>query len=307
MRAAIITELGAEPVLGERPDPVAGEGGVLVHVSTAALNPADLVYASGIRLKPSTPFVPGIEAVGRTPDGKRVYFYPAQHPPHGTFAEQAVAHLGQVQPLADDITDEQALCLGVAGTTAWLALTYKAGIQPGESVLVLGATGSVGQIAVQAAKALGARRVVAAGRDRETLDTLLDHGADTVVTLDEGYESRLVDASEGGASISSSTLCSATPWWPASGDPAGGRIVNLGMRAGRTVELPGIPLKGRDLLSCSIDMVPTAVKARAFGDLCQVARTGGIHVEFERTALADVAETWKRQATSPHCKLLIVP
>jgi len=306
VRAAIITELGAEPVLGERPDPVAGEGGVLVHVSTAALNPADLVYASGIRLKPSTPFVPGIEAVGRTPDGKRVYFYPAQHP-HGTFAEQAVAHLEQVQPLADDITDEQALCLGVAGTTAWLALTYKAGIQPGESVLVLGATGSVGQIAVQAAKALGARRVVAAGRDRETLDTLLDHGADTVVTLDEGYESRLVDASEGGFDLVVDSLF---------GDPmvagiratrAGGRIVNLGMRAGRTVELPGIPLKGRDLLSCSIDMVPTAVKARAFGDLCQVARTGGIHVEFERTALADVAETWKRQATSPHCKLLIVP
>ncbi len=249
MRAAIITELGAEPVLGERPDPVAGEGGVLVHVSTAALNPADLVYASGIRLKPSTPFVPGIEAVGRTPDGKRVYFYPAQHPPTARSRSRPWRTWGQVQPLADDITDEQALCLGVAGTTAWLALTYKAGIQPGESVLVLGATGSVGQIAVQAAKALGARRVVAAGRDRETLDTLLDHGADTVVTLDEGYESRLVDASEGGASISSSTLCSATPWWPASGrpGPAGGSSTSECAQAGPS-NSPGSPSKG---VTCS--------------------------------------------------------
>ncbi|MCJ0949857.1 hypothetical protein MTX37_28460 [Rhodococcus sp. ARC_M8] len=78
----------------------------------------------------------------------------------------------------------------------------------------------------------------------------------------------------------------------------GGRIVNLGMRAGWTVELRGIPLKERDLFSCSIGMVPIDVRARAFGDLSQLALTGGIHVESERTALADVAERWKRQETS---------
>lgn len=107
-----------------------------------------------------------------------------------------MAHAGQVQQLTDDITDEQALCLGVAGATAWLALIYKAGIRPKSGTGVWGDR-QVGQIAVQAAKALGARRVVAAGRDRETLDTVLDLEAATVVTLDEGYEGRLVGASEG--------------------------------------------------------------------------------------------------------------
>ncbi|WP_371736605.1 MULTISPECIES: zinc-binding dehydrogenase [Rhodococcus erythropolis group] len=80
--------------------------------------------------------------------------------------------------------------------------------------------GSVGQIAVQAAKALGARRVVAAGRDRETLDAVQDRGAGAVVTLDEAYEGRLAGASEGGASTSPSTLCSARLWQPASRRPA---------------------------------------------------------------------------------------
>lgn len=306
MRAAIITELGAPPVLGERPDPVAGDDGVLVHVSTAALNPADLVYASGIRLKPSTPFVPGIEAVGTMADGQRVYFYPARHP-DGTFAERAVAKAGHVQPLTDDITDEQALCLGVAGTTAWLALTFKGGVQPGESVLVLGATGSVGQIAVQAAKALGAGRVVAAGRDRTTLDTLLAWGADAVVTLDEGYEARLVEESRGGFDLVIDSLFGEPMVASIKATRSGGRVVNLGMRAGRTVELPGIPLKGKDLLSVTIDAVPAQIQAKAFADLCDVARNGGIATESETTKLQDIAETWERQATSPHRKLLVVP
>jgi len=306
MRAAIIDELGAMPVLGERPDPVASDGGLLIDVSTAALNPADLVYASGIRLKPSTPFVPGIEAVGTAPDGQRVYFSPARHP-DGTFAERSVADADRVQPLADDISDELALCLGVAGTTAWLALTHQGGIQSGESVLVLGATGSVGQIAVQAAKALGARRVVAAGRDRATLGMLLDRGADAVVALDEGYAERLIETSEGGFDLVIDSLFGEPMIAGIRATRTGGRIVNLGMRAGRVVELPGLLLKGRDLLSYSIESISLAEQSKGFADLCDTARRGGIHAQYERTALADIAHTWRRQETSPHRKLLIVP
>lgn len=306
MRAAVITELGADPVLADIPEPEAGDDGVVVDITTAALNPADLVYASGIRLRPSTPFVPGIEGVGTTAAGERVYFYPSRHP-DGTFAEKAVAKAGHTQLLPDDITDEQALCLGVAGTTAWLALTWKGNLRPGESVLVLGATGSVGQVAVQAAKALGAGRVVAAGRDRATLDTVATWGADAVVTLDDGYEERLVEESRGGFDLIVDSLYGEPMVAGIRALTYGGRVVNLGMRAGRTVELPGIPLKGRDLLSLTIDLVPAEAKATAFSELCAVARDGGIHTEFEVTGLEDVAATWQRQNTSPHRKLLVRP
>jgi hypothetical protein len=78
------------------------------------------------------------------------------------------------------------------------------------------------------------------------------------------------------------------------------------MRAGRTVELPGIPLKGRDLLSVSIDLVPPEVQAKAFTDLCGVAREAGHHIQLSAQS-SDIARTWERQKTSPQKKLLIVP
>jgi NADPH2:quinone reductase len=306
MRAAIIAELGALPSVGERVLSEPGPDEMAIRVTTAALNPADLVYASGVRFRPQTPFVPGIEAVGTSPDGQRVYFQAAR-PVEGTLAEQTLGRAGQVRQLPDDITDEQALCLGVAGTAAWLALTYKGALRAGESVLVLGATGSVGQVGVQAAKALGARRVVAAGRDRPTLEGLLGSGADAVVALDGDVQSRLVEASEGGFDLVIDTLFGAPMIAGIHATRPGGRIVNVGMRAGRTVELSGISLKGRDLLSCSVETVPQPIQAQAFADLCDVARAGGIEVAYERTALADIARTWERQASSPHVKLLVVP
>lgn len=306
MRAAIIDGLGAAPVAGERPDPVARTGEVLIEVSTAALNPADLVYASGIRGRPETPFVPGVEGVGTTSDGRRVYFTPTIHP-HGSIAQRAVAPAAGIRALADDIADGVALGLGVAGTTGFLALTHKGAIRAGESVLVLGATGSVGQVVVQAAKALGARRVVAAGRDEATLHGLLRRGADDVVTLDDGYESRLVEVSEGGFDLVIDSLFGEPMVAGIRATREGGRIVNLGMRAGRTVELPGIPFKGRDLLSCSVGAIAPDVQATAFADLCDLARRGEIEVASELTALADIATSWERQGGSPHVKLLVEP
>ncbi|MBF4162738.1 quinone oxidoreductase family protein [Nocardioides acrostichi] len=303
MRAALIRDLGSAPVVADIPRPEAGDG-VLVDITTAALNPADLVYASGVRLRPSTPFVPGIEGVGTTAEGTRVYFHPAVHP-DGSLAEYAVARAGRLHELPDDISDEQALCLGVAGTTAWLALTYKGRIRAGESVLVLGATGSVGQIAVQAARALGAGRVVAAGRDLTMLETLRGRGADSTVVLDDGYAERLVEESRGGFDLVVDSLYAEPMVAGLAALRPGGRLVNLGMRAGRSAEVPGIPLKGRDLLSLWVDIVPAQAQAEAFHGLCTLAREGGIEAAYELTELDDIAATWQRQAASPHRKLLV--
>jgi NADPH2:quinone reductase len=302
MRAAVIDVLGGEPAVRDVPLPAPSGEDQLVAISTAALNPADLVYAAGIRFRPTLPYVPGLEGVGRLADGSRVYV-PLAPSPHGTFAEHAVATAGTVQPLPDDVTDAQALCVGVAGTTAWLALTWKGSLQPGESVLVMGATGAVGQIAVQAASALGAGRVVAAGRDRATLEKLRGWGATDTVVLDDGYEDRLLAL--GGFDLVVDSLFGAPMMAAIRATRPGGRVVNLGMRAGRTVELSGIAVKGKDLLSCNAPLAPATEIAAGFGRLVDLVRAGRIQAEHESVPLAHVVDIWRRQDSSPHRKLLL--
>ncbi|MDQ6522952.1 zinc-binding dehydrogenase [Nocardioides sp. LHD-245] len=304
MRAAVIDELGGEPALRDVPVPEPAGEDHLVAISTAALNPADLVYAAGIRLQPPLPYVPGLEGVGRLEDGSRVYVSMAP-PPHGTFAEYAVAPAGTTMAVPDDVTDEQALCVGVAGTTAWLALTWKGALRAGESVLVTGATGSVGQIAVQAAAALGASRVVAAGRDHATLRTLREQGATDTVVLEGDYAAALADASRGGFDLVVDALFGEPLMAAIRATRMGGRVVNLGMRAGRSMQLDGIALKGKDLLSCNIGDAGPADIADAFGHLIGLVQAGRIAAESETVPLAEVTEIWRRQDSSPHRKLLL--
>jgi NADPH2:quinone reductase len=306
MRAAIVEEVNTAPVVGLIDQPVPGPGEVLVKVSAAGLNPHDLVIAAGIRARPPVPYVTGTEGVGSLADGTRVYFGPV-HLPHGSIAEYAVVSESLVTPIPDALTDADALGLGIAGTTAWLAITWKANLQPGESVLILGATGAVGQIAVQAAKLLGASRVVAAGRQLATLQLLLERGADEIVVLDEGYEQRLIEASNGGYDLVVDSLFAAPMQAALAATKHGGRLVNLGMRAGRTLELSGIVQKGRDLLSYSGDLPPAAAHRAAFQALAAHVLAGDLVVESETLPLEEIGSAWKRQADSPNKKLVITP
>jgi NADPH2:quinone reductase len=304
MRAAVIEELGGEPTVQDLPLPEPKGGDQLVAISTAALNPADLVYAAGIRLQPTLPYVPGLEGVGRLADGSRVYV-PLASAPHGTFADYAVARVGTAQALPEDVTDEQALCVGIAGTTAHLALTWKGNLKPGESVLVTGATGALGQVAVQTAAALGASRVVAAGRDRQTLEKLREWGATDIVVLEGDYASALAVASQGGFDMVVDSLFGEPMMAAIRATRMGGRVVNVGMRAGRTMELSGIAVKGKDLLSCNIGDASAAEIGASFTSLVGLVQQGRIRAEYETVTLADVAEIWRRQDSSPHRKLLV--
>jgi NADPH:quinone reductase-like Zn-dependent oxidoreductase len=221
--------------------------------------------------------------------------------------EYAVIARELVTPIPDGLADADALGLGVAGTTAWLAMTWKAHLEPGESVLVMGATGAVGQIAVQAAKLLGASRVVAAGRQLATLQLLLERGADEIVVLDEGYDKRLIDAADGGFDLVVDSLFAEPMQAALAATKHGGRLVNLGMRAGRTLELSGIAQKGRDLLSYSGDLPPAAAHREAFERMAAHVLAGELIVESETLPIVDIADAWKRQAESPNTKLVIVP
>src|SRR5438552_13415199 len=184
MRAAVIRELGAVAEMGEVPEP----GGETIEVLAAAINPIDVAVSRGVLAigHPELPYVPGCEAVGCTADGRIVWIFGGTlgRTSPGTVAQRAAvgdAHMVEVPNGADPAL---AAGLGITGLAGWLPFAWRAPLRPGENVLVLGATGSVGLIAVQTAKLLGAGRVVAAGRSAVGLRRARERGADATVDLD---------------------------------------------------------------------------------------------------------------------------
>src|SRR5829696_1610084 len=177
MRAAILDDFGATPRCGEFDAPSPAAGHVVVDVAAAAIHHLDLHKATGTFYMgpPPLPSVVGSDGIGRLEDGRRVYF-DASAAPYGSMAERTLVPEEVLFDVADDVEDATAAALGNTGLGAWLALAWRSGLQPGETVLVLGASGACGSVAVQAAKLLGAGRVVAAARDAA--------GGDVDVTVD---------------------------------------------------------------------------------------------------------------------------
>src|SRR3954447_7591405 len=184
MRAAILRWYGAPPDVGDFDEPQATDGQEVVEIVAGGLNPVDIRMASGTFYggTPPLPSIAGREGVGRTPDGKLVYF-DAPVPPYGSFAERAPIVRDSEIPLPADIDPALAVSFGIAGLAAWLALDWRAQLREGERVLVLGASGVVGQIAVQGARLLGAGRVVAAARSADGRERAQALGADAALDL----------------------------------------------------------------------------------------------------------------------------
>jgi NADPH2:quinone reductase len=194
MNAAVVRSYDAPPSYTSFEEPVAGEGELLVTVPAAGLHPIVKSLANGTHYGSTGvfPFVPGVDGVGQLQDGTRIYFGGARSP-FGTFAERSIAAVGMYLPIPNELEDATVAGLANPGMSSWAALTARAQFAAGESVLILGATGSAGQLAVQIAKRLGARRVVASGRNPQALKKLKGLGADVVISLDQ-EKAALVDA-----------------------------------------------------------------------------------------------------------------
>ena len=186
MRAALIRSVGSAPEVGEAGAP---EGADAVEVLAAPLNPIDLAVSRGILATghPDLPYVPGCEGVGRTGDGRLVWLFGGSlgRTANGTMAERATIGDAFAIDVPDGADPAVAAALGIAGLAGWLPFAWRAPLDGGENVLVLGATGSVGLVAVQTAKLFGAGRVVAAGRSAAGLERAISVGADATVRLDE--------------------------------------------------------------------------------------------------------------------------
>ncbi len=202
MDAAVLTEVGGRPEFAQFTDPEAQDGSVVVEVAAAGVNHLDIAKASGgfYLGPPAVPSVLGSDGVGRLADGRRVFFDTTVSP-FGAWAQRSLVPQASLLSVSDGVDDAVAAALGNAGLAGWLSLAWRARLQPGETVIVLGATGAMGSAAVQIAKLLGAERVVGVDVDQDRLAGL--RGADATVALDSGDEfvAELRDATGGGADV----------------------------------------------------------------------------------------------------------
>jgi NADPH:quinone reductase len=314
MRAVVIERIGAGPVVRDVEEPQRAGGQTLIEVAAAPINPIDISTAAGRYPggSPETPFVAGREAVGRVLEsdsvaqGSRVYVSGL-----GFLAERAVASDDNVVEIDADVDDALASCFGVAGLAAWLALEWRGDLREGETVLVLGASGAVGAIAVQAAKLLGAGRVVAAARSQKGLERARSLGADATVKLDEHDDlaAAFLDACDGQLDLT------IDPVWGEPGAAAvkatsfGGRLVQLGQSAGKeaTLESGWIRAKLLSILGHTNFAAPAEVRNQAYLRMVSHAAADELTVDYEVMPLERVAEAWNLQEASPHRKLVLSP
>ena len=311
MRAAVLHEHGAAPRCGEFGDPEAGTGEVVVAVAAAALHHLDLHKASGTFYTgpPPLPSVVGTDGVGRLADGRKVFFDVTVQP-YGSMAERSLVPEDALIDVPEPLDPAIAAALGNTGLGGWLAVTWRADLKRGETVLVLGATGAVGTIATQAAKLQGAGRVIAAALADERLPNL--QGADATIAIDEvdDLTEAIREAAGGGIDVTIDTL------W---GEPAlaamqaanrFARHVEVGQLAATELELPAPLIRSvsLDVRGFSIAHPTIEMRREAFAQLCRHVGTGEIAVDVERVPLADVDTAWERQrAAAGGPKLLVLP
>ncbi|KUI00687.1 alcohol dehydrogenase [Mycolicibacterium acapulense] len=304
MRAAVLEGPGKTPTVRDFDEPD-GPDTELVDIRLAGCNPVDLALASGAMGEPLTPSVVGKEGVGTTNDGRRVYF-DSPPEPFGSWAQRCRIAPALTFPVPDGVDDDLAVALGIAGLAAWLPLTRHADVSDGETVLVLGATGVVGRIAVQAARLLGAGRVVGAGRDPDALEQVRDLGADAVVRLgqDDDAEALTNEAGEGYDVVID--MVYGDPFLAAlDASAVGATLITVGQGAGATADVPFAKLMGRTHVGHNNNMMGADVMRAGYGELTKHAADGRIRVEVERYPLDDAPRAWEAQADSPHHKIAI--
>jgi NADPH:quinone reductase-like Zn-dependent oxidoreductase len=297
VRAAVLHEHGATPRVDEFDDPREQAGCAVVDVAAAGLHHLDLHKASGSFYTgpPPLPSVVGSDGVGRLPDGTRVFFDESV-PPYGSMAERTLVPREAMLPVADGVDDVTAAALGNTGLGGWLALEWRSGFRPGETVLVLGATGAVGSVVVQAARVLGAGRVVAADLPSERLHRL---GADAVVEIDDRDDlaERIRDAAQGGVDVTIDMLWGPPALAAMSAASRFARHVEVGNMAAPEITLPAPLIRSAslDVRGFSVALPPLDVKRDAYMRLTRHAAAGDIAVDVEPCPLDDVAGAWERQ------------
>jgi NADPH:quinone reductase-like Zn-dependent oxidoreductase len=302
MRAAIITEAGATPVIGDFPEPQARDGAILIDMTTAGLGGWDVLgaYRTGVEF----PCVIRGEGIGRASDGRRVYFGERSVSPFGAWAERTLVPAEEVWDVPDAVDDKTAITMGIAGTGAFVPLESTK-IQKGESVLVLGATGALGQLGLQFARYFGAGRVVGASRNAAALTRLEERGiADATVRLGAGDDVAALKAEAGdGFDVVLDLVCGAPMLAALKATRWGARIVTVGTGAGREINLNIADLLFRTLSCVGTGQRPPADRRAIWERLLAIAREQKINVDYADFAFDQAGEAWLAQKSGPHAKI----
>ena len=319
MQAAVLHTLGRAPRCEEFPDPSPGDGEAIVTVLAAALKPVDKQIASGTHYASprELPAICGTDGVGRLSDGTRVFFGGARAP-YGAMAQRTVVRRAFCFPVPHGIDDEVAAALPNPGISAWLTLAYRAKLAVGEHVLILGATGVTGGLAVKIAKLLGAGRVVAAGRNPEALSRLLQQGADSTIRLDlpaaELAEAFAREAGDSGFQVvidyvwgaPTETFLTAITRREFAGVTKELRLVQVGESAGPTIALPAAVLRSTPLTILGTAGIPSReILADAMQRVMEYGASGELRVETERVPLAEIDHVWERDPRGR--RLVVIP
>ncbi len=305
MKAAVVNTLGQPPQYQEFADPIVGENEVLVHVSAAGLHPLVRSVAAGTHYSSTgeVPIVPGVDGVGTLEDGTRVYFGLVRKP-WGTMAELAAVPRSALIPLPEGLDETHAAAIGNPGMSAWASIKDRAGLAAGETVLILGATGVAGQLAIQLARHLGAKRIVGAGRN---VEALAGAGLDNIIALTESEdELRKAFAEEAvqGVDVVIDYLWGRPTEWLIEAlaknyhhdrSPST-RWVEVGSSAGPNITLPGAALRAIDLklLGSGFGAVPIERIFTAISSIFAAAAAGAVTIDVDAVPLSDVEAAWGR-------------
>ena len=321
MKAAVLRALGEPPRFGDFPEPEPGPDEVLVRVVAASLKNVDKAMASGTHYDSHRvlPVVCGIDGVGCLDDGSRV-FCGGCRPPYGMMAERAVVNRAYCLPVPDAVDDRTAAALPNPALSSWLPLVWRARLEPGETVLILGATGVAGKLAIPIAKHLGAGRVVAAGRNPKILETLPDLGADATISLDgpdpEVAARFLQEAARERFDVvldyvwgrPTEVLLEALTGHDVMDDAGTLRLVEIGEMAGPTISLPAAALRssGIEISGSGGGSVPHTAIFEVFPQLWALAAGGKLRIDTVAVPLAEVEIAWQRRDLAGR-RIVIVP
>ena len=277
--------------------PHTAEDDVVVQVVATTLNPVDLAIATGRFFggHPPLPFVPGIEAVG-TVDGRLVYGSGGGIgiARNGTVAERVALPRDALIDIPAGADPNVAVALGTAGAAGWLPLSWRARLKPGETVLILGATGTVGRVAVQAARALGAGKIVIAGRSKERLEEIAPLADTTIWLGEDNLAAVLVEACAPGADVIIDPLWGPPVEAALAAAATDARIVQLGASAGDLANVSSAAIRGKriEILGYSNFGVPRDVLVDAYLRMLRMTIDGTFVLEVATSALDDIPNSW---------------
>ncbi|HBS5891409.1 TPA: zinc-binding alcohol dehydrogenase family protein [Klebsiella aerogenes] len=303
MKAAVVFDLNDGPIWADFSEPQPAAGYTLIDVRAAAISHVVKGRASGrhYSFDGTLPFVVGIDGVGMTSDGQRVYFaFPSA--PFGSMAQRAPVALQNCLPLPDALDDISAAAMANPGMSAWAALVKRAQFQAGETVLINGATGSAGQLAVQIARYLGAKKIIATGRNAQALTALAADECINLTADEQTLNAQFATASAGQIDVvvdylwgrSAELLLPILAKYTPGDKPV--RYVQVGSLAGADIGLNGAVLRAAplQLMGSGIGSLSMPQLLAATGEMLQAAVPGHFTIATTPLPLRDVAAAWPR-------------